>query len=51
MRDQHDICFALEQPLCTSHVQQLTLAAGSLGAANLVGVNLEVGSCTHQRSA
>ena len=42
---------ALEQLLCKCHATLLTLVAGSLGAANPVVVNMEVGSCTHQSSA
>ena len=33
------------------HGQQLTLVAGSLGTVNPAVVNLEAGSCMHQRSA
>ena len=51
MRDQHDICFVLERPLCTSHAQQLTLVVGRLGAVNSAEVNLEVECCMDQRSA
>ena len=51
MRAQHDIRSAIQQLLCECHALQLTLAAGSLGAANLAVAKVEVGSCIHERSA
>ena len=45
------MCSELMKSCSTCHAQGLTLVAERMGAANPAVVNLEVGSCTHQRSA